>query len=468
MAHMFDTVAIPVWLLTLILLFAAVTFATHFLNPTVRWFFRARAERVVARLNQRLEVPIQPFKLARRHDTILRLIYDPAVTRAVADHARATGLREDAAFALAEKYAREIVPSFSASAYFGFAIRVARWLSNSLFHVRVQQGRDDMLRGVDPAATLVFVMNHRSNMDYVLVTWLASNRGALSYAVGEWARVWPLSVLFRAMGAYFIRRNARTPLYRRVLARYVQMATEAGVTQAIFPEGGLSLTGEVGPARLGLLSYIVAAGKRPVVFVPVALNYDQVLEDRILIDAAAQGERRFRGSMFSNAMFVLHWLGRRITGKGHRFGHAAVAFGAPVKLQQEVGDSDTGRITALAETLMDRLRANVPVLPVPLACLALHRADGPLREPALRALMAALAARMQAHSGLMCQLDGGEDPLTTLRLRGVLQDTALGFAVVPGQESLVAFYAASIAHHLLPDADAAMQEYPGEAATPET
>jgi len=42
------------------------------------------------------------------------------------------------------------------------------------------------------------------------------------------------------------------------------------------------------------------------------------------------------------------------------------------------------------------------------------------------------------------------------------------FAVVPGQESLVAFYAASIAHHLLPDADAAMQEYPGEAATPET
>ena len=46
---------------------------------------------------------------------------------------------------------------------------------------------------IDKDATVIFVMNHRSNMDYVLVTHLASRAGALSYAVGEWARVWPLS-----------------------------------------------------------------------------------------------------------------------------------------------------------------------------------------------------------------------------------------------------------------------------------
>ena len=39
---------------------------------------------------------------------------------------------------------------------------------------------------------MVFVMNHRSNMDYVLVSFLAAERVALSYAVGEWARIWPL------------------------------------------------------------------------------------------------------------------------------------------------------------------------------------------------------------------------------------------------------------------------------------
>ena len=94
-------------------------------------------------------------------------------------------------------------------------------------------------------------MNHRSNMDYVLVTYLAARAGALSYAVGEWARVWPLSRLIRAMGAYFIRRRSRGAFYRRVLARYVQMATAGGVSQAVFPEGGLSVTGAVAEPKLG-------------------------------------------------------------------------------------------------------------------------------------------------------------------------------------------------------------------------
>jgi len=448
---MFSSVTLPVWLLALILLFAAVTFATHFLNPTVRWFLRNRAERVVARLNARLEVPIQPFKLARRHDTILRLIYDPEVTRAVAEHARSTGLREDAAFALAEKYAREIVPGFSASAYFGFAIRAARWLSNSLFVVRVEPGRDDLLKSIDPGATIVFVMNHRSNMDYVLVTWLAGERSALSYAVGEWARVWPLSPLIRAMGAYFIRRTARTALYRRVLARYVQISTEAGVTQGIFPEGGLSLTGAVGPAKMGLMRYIVEGVSRDVVFVPVALNYDQVLEDRILIDAGQKGVRRFRGSLFSNSMFILRWLGARITGRAHRFGHAAVAFGHPVRLSDVAGETPEARTTALADILMGELRSAVPVLPVPLACLVLQRAGGAMARGDLLAQMAAMAQV----TGVMW-LEGGEDALRLLRLRGIVADAGGKITVLPGEAPLVAFYAATIAQHF-PD-HAAVQE----------
>ena len=40
------TVSLPLWLFVLILLFAAVTFASHFLFPSVRWYLRRRAERV--------------------------------------------------------------------------------------------------------------------------------------------------------------------------------------------------------------------------------------------------------------------------------------------------------------------------------------------------------------------------------------------------------------------------------------
>jgi len=121
---MTQTISLPIWLFVLIMAFAAITFASHFLLPSVRWFFRKRLERAVKRLNERLERPIQPFKLARRTDMIQRLIYDPDVTRAIVEHARTNGVREDVAFELARRYAREIVPSFSAFAYFG--LRFAR------------------------------------------------------------------------------------------------------------------------------------------------------------------------------------------------------------------------------------------------------------------------------------------------------------------------------------------------------
>ena len=94
-------------------------------------------------------------------------------------------------------------------------------------------------------------------MDYVLAAFLAAERTALSYAVGEWARIWPLQQLIRAMGAYFVRRNSGDPLYRIVLDRYVQMATTAGVTQAVFPEGGLTVDGLLRAPKFGLLDYML-------------------------------------------------------------------------------------------------------------------------------------------------------------------------------------------------------------------
>jgi glycerol-3-phosphate O-acyltransferase len=231
---MFTPVTVPLWLAILIALFAGVTFASHFLFPSVRWFFRRRFEKAVARLNARLDRPIEPFKLARRQDMIARLLYEPRVLEAVGEHARAMNIPGNVALQEARRYAREIVPAFSATLYFGFAIRAARLISRAFYTVRLGK-LDAALVTINPKDTVVFVINHRSNMDYVLVTWLASQRTNLSYAVGEWARIWPFSRLIRAMGAYFIRRTSRNTLYRRVLARYVQMATEEGTTQAIFP-----------------------------------------------------------------------------------------------------------------------------------------------------------------------------------------------------------------------------------------
>jgi len=446
------TIALPLWLLILILLFAGVTFASHFLFPSVRWFFRKRMERAVTRLNARLKRPIEPFKLARRHDTIQRLIYDPAVTRAVAEQARAEGIPENVAFERARAYAREIVPGFSSAAYFGVGIRIARWLSRALYRVRLDETDLAALDRLDPGAAVVFVMNHRSNMDYVLVTWLVSEASALAYAVGEWARVWPLSAVIRAMGAYFIRRRDRSPLYRRVLARYVQMATAGGVTQAIFPEGRLTLDGRMGAPRLGLLSYIVEdAGRigRDVIFVPVALNYDRVFEDRFLVKAARTGVRRFRPPLGMVLGGVLAHLWRRGTGRFQGFGTAKVSLGAPLSLAAFLAAGPGQPTEALAAELMARVRGAVPVLPVPLVARRLLMA-APLTRAALEAEVAADLARLAAR-GVAPPGRGPErivaDGLALLAERGLVAQGPDGVAPREGARDLLAFYAGSIAHH---------------------
>ena len=437
---MFRTIAVPLWLLILIGLFAAVTFASHFLFPSVRWFLRRRAERLVDRLNARLTRPIQPFKLARRTDMIQRLSYDPQVMEAVAEEARATGTREDVVFERARRYAREIVPSFSATAYFSVAIRAARVLSTFLYDVR--PGRDDAarLKEIDPDATVVFVMNHRSNMDYVLVTYLAGRESALSYAVGEWARIVPLRQLIRAMGGYFIRRRSAGALYRRVLSRYVQLATSGGVTQAVFPEGGLSTTGGLRAPKLGILDYIARAdGGRDVVFVPVALNYDRVLEDRILTASEDDGERRFRAPVPTILWFVLRYLAARMAGRAGRFGTAAVRFGTPLSLaaHRAAHGEDTAR---LGQALMERIGRAVPVLPGPLVARAV--AEGAADPAAAAAWHAASLGAAGANV-----VSGSEDParlsaqVAEFRRRGIVAPD--GTAAEP---ALIAFYAATIAH----------------------
>jgi glycerol-3-phosphate O-acyltransferase len=454
---MTSTVHMPLWALLLLIAFAAVTFASHFLFPSVRWFFRRRLERAVANLNTRLTRPIEPFKLARRHDMIQRLVYDPDVTRAIVDYAARHKVREDVAFQQARRYAREIVPSFSAFAYFSFGTRVANWLANMLYDVRTGPHNSAIVHGIEHDATLIFIMNHRSNMDYVLVTTLAAQSSALSYAVGEWARVWPLSRLIKAMGAYFISRRSRGSLYRTVLARYVQMATTGGVTQAIFPEGGLTVDGTVKPAKLGLLSFVVEGwkpGGRDVVFVPVAINYDRVLEDRILIAAGARGDRRFRTRKFVVVRSALRVIWQRMRGRFTRFGTAAVVFADPVRLSDY---GDTPKLGDLGRDLMGRIEAAMPMLCVPMVARALLRSGAPMDEAALTA---------EAHQMLR---SGGTDlPLvddvgagvvracTALAQRGAIAKGPDGWALAAGGAPLLGYYAASVAHLLPGDAAPAL------------
>ncbi|PIB25665.1 hypothetical protein BFP76_00595 [Amylibacter kogurei] len=456
---MFETIEIPVWAVWLAGILALIAVLDRILMPTVQWYFHRRLNRTVEVLNERLQLKIPKFKLTDRHVMVDRLVNDPLVVEAILEESRSEETPLAVMERRARKYAREIVPSFSAISYFGFAFRATRWLSTLLYNVHVSYQDETALKDIDAEARVVFVMNHRSNMDYILVTYLSASRSALSYAVGEWARVWPLKQIIRSTGAYFIRRKSRGDLYRRVLARYVQMATEGGVAQAIFPEGGLTRTGALQPAKLGLLNYIVSdfdpATHRDILFVPVGVNYDRVIEDRVMLDAG-QGKRV---SLFGKLAAIFHavkwyfWL--RFVTKFKRFGHAGVSFGKPVSLVEFLGKSK-GRVTdrtigRLGRELLAKVGDIVPVVPMALVARVF------LRNATTGLTLAEIITESQIELGLLRDkgaLIGLTDAemeqgitfgIQMLKRRHILAQSGDKFALIPDQAEIMQYYANSLA-----------------------
>ena len=182
---MTSQITLPLWVLLIVGAFALWAVIDRVLVPSVRYVLRRRFNRSIEELNTKLKLRIQPFKIAKRQAMIDQLIFDPEVLRAVEDYAVANKVPREVAQARARRYAQEIVPSFSAYAYFGIGTRLARRISTFLYRVRLGYMDETAMTTVDPDSAVIFVINHRSNMDYVLVTYMASTSSALSYAVGE-------------------------------------------------------------------------------------------------------------------------------------------------------------------------------------------------------------------------------------------------------------------------------------------
>jgi glycerol-3-phosphate O-acyltransferase len=456
---MSEPVAVPFWLFLLGIVLAAWALYEHVVTPALRWMLTAPANRVLEDVSTRLRIGIRPFQRTRRQALIHRLLTDPKVQQAAEEFSRQHKLPLPKVLKLVETYAREIVPAFNAYLYFRTGYWLGRRVARLLYRVRIGYVDSAGLERIDPNATVVCVMNHRSNMDYVLAGFLAADQAALSYAVGEWARIWPLSALIRAMGAYFVRRDSRDELYRRVLERYIVMATEAGVPQAVFPEGGLTRDGRMREPRLGVLDYMLRGwhprGERDLVFVPLGLNYDRVLEDRTLLLAKGEGGN----ALWNTARFLLNNLSLMLRSEWHRFGYACVNFGTPISMRARGVDyhalSGEARRAAVAELGAELMRAVgrvVPVLPVPLiAAVFVAAPQRALSELELKAEVGRLLARLQAAGAHVYIPRGDLDYAVTvglrmLRLRRLVEETDGIFRARPEETPLLAYYANSILH----------------------
>jgi glycerol-3-phosphate O-acyltransferase len=465
---MSGTVEFPAWLAILVAALAFWALADHFLIPGVRWVVRRRINRVLEELDTRLKIRIPPFKLTKRDVLIARLVDDREVQAAAEAEARERSLPRSAVMRRVAGYAREIVPQFNAYLYFRTGYSAARWVARSLYRVRLGYSDEEGLAAVDPDATVVFLINHRSNMDYVLVSYLAAEKAALSYAVGEWARIWPLQTLIRSMGAYFVRRNSKDALYRKVLERYVAMATAAGVTQAVFPEGGLSREGTLRPPKLGILDYMVRSfdpSGRDVVFIPVGINYDRVFEDRsFLVELDPNAPRpKAAGALGNTIRFVFRNLSLMARNRWHRFGYACVNFGSPLSLgdyarsrgiefRAMTKEARYAKVEELGRDLMAAVAAVIPVLPVPLVATAFVREpERAWSELELKAEVLALMKELERRGAHVYVPRGDEDYAITvglrmLTLRHLVEERGGLFSARAAELPLLRYYANSVAH----------------------
>ncbi|MEO8349920.1 MAG: glycerol-3-phosphate acyltransferase, partial [Acidobacteriota bacterium] len=177
---MSSTVNLPVWLAILVIALAAWAVVGRLVLPGARWILRRRVNRVLEQVEARLKIRIPPFKLTKRDVLIERLLDDPQVQEGAQAEERETGVSPSVVRRRIETYAREIVPQFNAYLYFRIGYALARWVGRSLYRVRLGYSDEAGLAAIDPNATVVFLINHRSNMDYVLVSYLAAEKAALS------------------------------------------------------------------------------------------------------------------------------------------------------------------------------------------------------------------------------------------------------------------------------------------------
>ena len=247
------------------------------------------------------------------------------------------------------------------------------------------------------------------------------------------------------------------------------MATAGGVTQAVFPEGGLSRDGNLRPPKLGILDYMLRsfdpAGGRDIAFVPVGINYDRVFEDRsFLLERQSPSKRPgFLESLARAAGFAARNAMLMASNRWHRFGYACVNFGTPVSLAAYARDRSVdfqrlekaerfAKVEEFGRTLMDSIAGVIPVVPVPLVATVFVRE--PTRswsELELKAEVFRLMEELRRRGAVVYVPRGDQDyaidvGLRMLTLRHLVSETDGLYAAVEEELPLLSYYANSIAH----------------------
>ena len=359
--------------------------------------------------------------LSHRNTQIEALLAAEPVQAAIRSEAATRSIAIEAAERRARRFALEIASDYSYATVRALELFLS-WLWNRLYDA-IEIHNVDVVTRIAPSHGIVYVPTHRSHVDYLLLSHSIHRQGLTPphIAAGANLNMFLVGPLLRRCGAFFLRRSFKgEALYTTVFHEYLHLMLTRGFPLKYFIEGGRSRSGRTLTPKAGILGMTVRSfireHERPLVFVPVYVGYERVIEGRTYVRELA-GKPKQRESLWG----VLK-SARRIK---KVFGTVHINFGEPLALagfleayrpgwatEAAAAPDDWARAAThrAASELARRLNAAAVVNPVNLIALALlanprHTAD----EQALLRLLAHYAALSTeapyAPATVVCPLD---------------------------------------------------------------
>lgn len=309
--------------------------------------------------------------LKSHREMMERVLYHKNVLEEIERLSREEGIPEWKLKKKAYKYYREIAADFSIVVVRYFAMAAA-WFFRKVFDgIAYDPDSLKQIREASKKGPLIITPSHKSHIDYLLISFIFyMNKMIPPHIVaGVNLTFFPMGFIFRHSGAFFIRRSFRgLQLYPVIFKQYVKTLISEGYSIEFFIEGGRSRTGKLVLPKFGLLNYLIEAIEegynKDLVFIPISINYDRILEETSYVEELKGKEKEAESAL--SMMESSRLLSRK-------YGKAYISINAPIRLKEIAEKAHRGENIpeVVAQDLIRRINDVTVVTPFALTTTAL-------------------------------------------------------------------------------------------------
>jgi len=321
--------------------------------------------------------------------------------------------------------------------------RFYRALQHPLYPIlrKVTRVPEHIERAIDATERghVVYVSNHKSHLDWLVEPIVLDDHGIRLPLMAAGINLFggALGLLHKHItGAIPIRRENKDPVYLATLKAYVAEILKRHDV-LYYAEGGRSYGGELKSSKTGLLQAALGSDRSALFVLPMAVSYDIVLEEKMLVrQATSRAKRPFSQEIAEMAKLSVGFRSR-----------AFVTFGHAIPLSDY--DPESRRdLVQLVHRIQHDIGRLYKVVPTALVASAMRphttRGDLAARIDDVVELLKAEGANLVVESGRLAVEDGVE----RLIERGVLVSERQRLRV--RDRLTLRYYARTIAHLLTP------------------